>query len=90
MLKSLQEANIIPIARAQMRLRIVIPNTREAKKVKEKLVPLIANIEDEDWSAEYELVSVNFNYIKNLYDNDAYNILYWFLLYVSFIIDMHN
>ena len=61
MLKSLQEANIIPIARAQMRLRIVIPSTKEAKKVKEKLVPLIANIEDEDWSGEYELVSVNFN-----------------------------
>jgi len=45
----------MPIARAQMRLRIALP-AKEGKKLKEKLLPLIANVEDEDFSDGYELV----------------------------------
>jgi len=49
----------MPIARAQMRLRIALP-AKEGKKLKEKLLPLIANVEDEDYSDGYELVSFFF------------------------------
>jgi ribosome maturation protein SDO1 len=54
-IRQLQEKQIIPIARAQMRLRVVMP-TKEAKKVKEKIRALIASVEEEDWADEYELV----------------------------------
>ncbi|KAI8048829.1 SBDS protein C-terminal domain-containing protein [Syncephalis plumigaleata] len=54
-IRQLQEKQIIPIARAQMRIRITMP-AKEAKKSKEKLTPLIGSIEDEDWSDDYELV----------------------------------
>ncbi|CAG8803353.1 15984_t:CDS:2, partial [Racocetra fulgida] len=54
-IKQLQEKKVIPISRAQMRLRITIPNSKETKKAKEKLTPLIASIEDESWDNEYEL-----------------------------------
>ncbi|CAG8464831.1 5134_t:CDS:2 [Funneliformis caledonium] len=53
-IKQLQEKKIIPIARAQMRLRITTPI--KEKKVKEKLTPLISNIEDESYGDEYELI----------------------------------
>ncbi|GBC10481.1 hypothetical protein RclHR1_09660005 [Rhizophagus clarus] len=53
-IKQLQEKKIIPIARAQMRLRITAPI--KEKKVKEKLVPMISNIEDESYNDEYELI----------------------------------
>jgi len=52
----------MPIARAQMRLRIALP-AKEGKKLKEKLLPLIANVEDEDYSDGYELVSFFFFFI---------------------------
>ncbi|CAG8563148.1 3815_t:CDS:10, partial [Acaulospora morrowiae] len=55
-IKQLQEKKAIPIARAQMRLRITMPNSKEAKKVKEKLTPLIAHTEDESWGDECELI----------------------------------
>ncbi|CAI2172190.1 11220_t:CDS:2 [Funneliformis geosporum] len=53
-IKQLQEKKIIPIARAQMRLRITTPI--KEKKVKEKLTPLISNIEDENYGDAYELI----------------------------------
>ncbi|CAG8589514.1 12788_t:CDS:2 [Dentiscutata erythropus] len=55
-IKQLQEKKVIPISRAQMRLRITMPNSKETKKAKEKLTPLIASIEDENWDNEYELI----------------------------------
>ena len=61
-IKQLQEKKIIPIARAQMRLRITTPI--KEKKVKEKLTPLISNIEDESYSDEYELVSLIIFFLK--------------------------
>ncbi|TPX35689.1 hypothetical protein SmJEL517_g02015 [Synchytrium microbalum] len=54
-IKQLQEAKTIPIARAQMRLRLLVPG-KDGKRVKDKLAGLIASIEDEDWGDEYELI----------------------------------
>ena len=54
-IKTLQEANIIPIARAQMRVRITCPG-KEAKKLKDKIKSFITTLEEEDWSDDYELV----------------------------------
>ena len=57
-IKKLKET--MPIEKAQMRIRIVLPKDN-AKKLKEKLVPSIANIESEDWECgKLELVSVFF------------------------------
>ncbi|KAI8612373.1 putative Shwachman-Bodian-diamond syndrome protein [Chytriomyces sp. MP71] len=50
-IKQLQEKQMIPIARAQMRLKLVLPG-KESKKLKEKITPLIASIEDEDFSGD--------------------------------------
>ncbi|KAG9291715.1 hypothetical protein G9A89_012000 [Geosiphon pyriformis] len=56
-IKLLQEKNIIPIARAQMRLRITVPNVKEGKRIREKLLPLVAQTEDENFDGdEYELI----------------------------------
>lgn len=57
-IKQLQEKNIIPIQRAQMRIRIVMANNKDTKKLREKMMPMIANVEDEDFGEEYELVSI--------------------------------
>lgn len=46
---------MIPIARAQMRIRITCPG-KEGKKLREKLSTCIASIESEDFSDEYELI----------------------------------
>ncbi|KAJ1953418.1 hypothetical protein GGI12_006017 [Dipsacomyces acuminosporus] len=54
-IKQIQEKNVMPIARAQMRIRITMP-VKEAKHVKDKFTPLVAQIEDEDYSDEYELI----------------------------------
>ncbi|KAJ1546064.1 hypothetical protein HK405_007439 [Cladochytrium tenue] len=54
-IKQLQEKQIIPIARAQMRLRVVMP-TKEAKRLKEKVSAYIHSTEDEDYGDEYELL----------------------------------
>ncbi len=48
----MQESASVPIARAQMRLRICIP-IKEAKLIKSKLLEII-HFESEDWSSEFE------------------------------------
>lgn len=46
----------MPIEKAQMRIRIVLPKDN-AKKLKEKLIPSIAKVESEDWDCgKLELV----------------------------------
>lgn len=56
----------MPIEKAQMRIRIVLPKDN-AKKLKEKLVPSIANIESEDWECgKLELVSVLFVWYRSV------------------------
>lgn len=58
-IKQLQEKQLLPIQRAQMRLRLTLPQSNETKKLREKIIPLITSVEDEDAGAtEYELVSV--------------------------------
>lgn len=59
-IKQLQEKQILPIQRAQMRIRITLPQGKDTKKIREKLQPLITSVEDEDFeSGEYELVRLH-------------------------------
>ncbi|KAI8882494.1 Shwachman-Bodian-diamond syndrome protein [Backusella circina FSU 941] len=58
-IKQLQEKQLLPIQRAQMRLRLTMPQSKEAKKLREKILPLLTSIEDEDAGAsEYELIAL--------------------------------
>ncbi|XP_014231729.1 ribosome maturation protein SBDS [Trichogramma pretiosum] len=45
-----QLKNVMPLERAQMRLKMSISG-KEARKIREKLVKLIATIENEDWNS---------------------------------------
>lgn len=58
MIKQLQEKQLLPIQRAQMRVRITLPQGKDFKKLlKEKIVPLVTSTEEEDFEAdELELV----------------------------------
>jgi ribosome maturation protein SDO1 len=59
-IKQLQEKQLLPIQRAQMRLRLTMPQSKETKKLREKILPLLTSIEDEDSGAtEYELVNIH-------------------------------
>ncbi|RKO83399.1 SBDS protein C-terminal domain-containing protein [Blyttiomyces helicus] len=53
-IKQLEEKKVIPIARAMMRLRIVMA-TKDGKRLKEKMLTDMVTIEDEDWGDEYEV-----------------------------------
>lgn len=55
-IRKLRETETMAIDRAQMRLRIVLPG-KEAKKVKSKLIQLIATVEEENFSDGLEMVS---------------------------------
>lgn len=58
MIKLLQEKAIIPIARAEMRIRIRVSGSKELKKVKEKIQAAMSNIEEEENDGQsYEVVS---------------------------------
>lgn len=51
----------MPIQRAQMRVRVTMPQSKETKKLREKMTPLLGTVEDEDFAGdEYELVSHTF------------------------------
>ncbi|KAF9571089.1 hypothetical protein EC968_001008 [Mortierella alpina] len=52
-IKQLLEKKTIPIARAQMRIRIIVPS-KDGKRIKEKLMAMIASKEDEDLDENYE------------------------------------
>jgi ribosome maturation protein SDO1 len=57
-IKQLQEKQLLPIQRAQMRIRITLQQSKESKKLRETILPLLTSIEDEDsGSGEIELVS---------------------------------
>lgn len=56
-IKQLQAKNTISIERSRMRVRVTLP-TKEAKRLKDKVVPLVEKVEDEDWADEWELVAV--------------------------------
>ncbi|XP_003385195.1 PREDICTED: ribosome maturation protein SBDS-like [Amphimedon queenslandica] len=45
----------MPLERARMRLKLVLP-VKEARKVREKIVGLLASVEQEDWRPQLEIV----------------------------------
>jgi ribosome maturation protein SDO1 len=55
LIKVIQAKGTLPIARAQMRVRITMPS-KEGKGLKEKVLPLINKVEDDEWSDEWEMV----------------------------------
>ncbi|WFD44519.1 hypothetical protein MPSI1_003187 [Malassezia psittaci] len=54
-LKLLQAKDVIPIQRARMRVRVSMP-PKEGKRLKDKIVAMFEDIEDEDYSDEWELI----------------------------------
>lgn len=56
-IRQLKEKQLIPIARAQMRVRISAAQ-KDAKRLSEKLKPLIAVMESEDFDPQYDLVGL--------------------------------
>ncbi len=58
MIKQIQEKNILPIARAQMRIEMIM-NSKDGKRLKDAIMPSIGHVEDEDWgSTEYRLTAL--------------------------------
>eukprot|EP00003_Mantamonas_plastica_P001334 TRINITY_DN10960_c0_g1_i1.p1 TRINITY_DN10960_c0_g1~~TRINITY_DN10960_c0_g1_i1.p1 ORF type:complete len:152 (+),score=65.56 TRINITY_DN10960_c0_g1_i1:150-605(+) len=51
LIRLLQDEEVLPIERAQMRVHIVIPG-KGSKDIKAKLAPLFAEIEDEEFSSK--------------------------------------
>ncbi|KAJ3215216.1 hypothetical protein HDU67_000703 [Dinochytrium kinnereticum] len=68
-IKQLQEKQVIPITRAQMRLRLLIP-AKDGKRIKDRIMALVAEVQDEDWGEEYELICLtdpgNFRTLNDL------------------------
>jgi ribosome maturation protein SDO1 len=58
LIKVIQAKGTLPIARAQMRVRITMPS-KEGKRLKEKILPLINKVEDDEWSDEWEVVRLS-------------------------------
>jgi ribosome maturation protein SDO1 len=57
LIKAIQEADAIPLARTQMRIRLTIA-AKEYKRLKDQLLPLLGTIEDEDADESYEITSL--------------------------------
>lgn len=62
----------MPLERARMRMRITLP-VREAKKVRDKIVSLLASVEKEEWTPQLEIVSS----IIALYQEVITTCLFW-------------
>ena len=56
-IKLIQEKGVLPISRAQMRIRITCPS-KQGKDIKDKVKEVINKVEDEDWSDEWELIGL--------------------------------
>lgn len=54
-IKQIQEKGVLPLARAQMRVRITSPS-KEGKNVKEKINDYVNKVEEEDWTNEWECI----------------------------------
>ncbi|KAL0083772.1 ribosome maturation protein SBDS-like protein [Phycomyces blakesleeanus] len=73
-IKQLQEKQMLPIQRAQMRLRVTVSAGKDTKKLREKILPLVTSVEDEDFeSTEYELAMDPGKYriIQDIIQNEA-------------------
>lgn len=53
-----QPDSILPVERVRMRVRITMPS-KDAKRVKEKIMELVEDTEEEDMDAEWEAVSLH-------------------------------
>ncbi|KAJ1922250.1 hypothetical protein H4219_000112 [Mycoemilia scoparia] len=56
-IKQLQAKNLIPIERAQMRVRLTL-NDKDYKRIEDSLMPLITSIEDKDFAGQLEIVAL--------------------------------
>lgn len=54
-IKQIQEKGVLPLARAQMRVRITAAS-KDGKNVKERIKEHVNKAEDEDWSDEWEYI----------------------------------
>ncbi len=45
----------MPIDRAQMRVRMVLPQ-KDARRLRERVAPMLVTIEREEWSGDLEIV----------------------------------
>ncbi|KAG1040736.1 hypothetical protein G6F46_004469 [Rhizopus delemar] len=75
-IKQLQEKQLLPIQRAQMRIRITLQQSKESKKLRETILPLLTSIEDEDsGSGEIELIALvdpgKYRTINDLLQNES-------------------
>ncbi|KAI7905840.1 SBDS protein C-terminal domain-containing protein [Cokeromyces recurvatus] len=75
-IKQLQEKQILPIQRAQMKVRITLLQSKESKKLREKILTLVTSIEDEDSnSTEIELIALidpgKYRSINDLLQNES-------------------
>lgn len=61
LIKTLQASNTIPIARANMRVRITLPS-KDGKRLKDAILALVSKVEEDDWSENWELVCHIFIY----------------------------
>lgn len=52
--------NTLPIARARMRVRVTLPS-KDGKRLKDKILALISEVEEDDWSDDWELVRYALN-----------------------------
>lgn len=55
LIKALKEAKTLPIERAQMKVKVIMPS-KDAKRVKDKIHAATTEIEDEEMGDDYELV----------------------------------
>ena len=73
-IRQLKERKVIPIERARMRLRITSAS-KDAKRFKDKLMPLISKVDDEDWGEEYQLEALvdpgNYRAVTDLITNET-------------------
>ena len=56
-IKQIQERTALPIQRARMRLRVVMP-AKDGKRIKEALLKCVDHVEDEDWGDDYDMTCV--------------------------------
>lgn len=56
-IQQLKEEKVLPIERAQMRIRVQVPK-KDGKSVKQNITPFVSTFEEEDWDFEYEAIIV--------------------------------
>lgn len=57
-----QPGSVLPVQRVRMRVRITMPS-KDAKRVKDKVIEMVEEVEEEDMDAEWEAVSSNLKHV---------------------------